>query len=143
MTTAHYNYATQYNDAQGFLPPSLFFFFSCFSISFLLELLQPCLSSPWPLSGFPLSSPPPCAPSSPCQHPATTSSCRALVPQSPPCVPSIRASLSHPMLLVAFRIAEDNVSTQSLPSQVKHRPGGAGLALGAMGVATAGRKQPQ
>lgn len=27
MTTAHYNYATQYNDSQGFLPRSLFFFF--------------------------------------------------------------------------------------------------------------------
>ncbi|EOA96965.1 hypothetical protein Anapl_14627 [Anas platyrhynchos] len=67
---------------------------------------------------------------SPCQHPASTSSCRASVPQSPPCVPSTRASLSHPMLLVAFRIAEDNVNTQSLLSQVKHRPGGTGLALG-------------
>lgn len=35
------------------------------------------------------------------------------------------------------------MNTQSLLSQVKHRPGGTGLALGFIGVATAGRTQPQ
>ena len=76
----------------------------CFSISFLLVLFQP--PAPLFLASPRLSSPPPCAPPSHCKHPVSIS--RALVPWSPSHVPSIRAALSHPRLLVAFRGVEDS-----------------------------------